>query len=77
MNKKNLLSTPIVVRSFNVEKDPFRSCENDEEVYGPEIPYLSIIEALIYIANCNRPDIVFVINVLVGFNSYPTTGTME
>ena len=59
MEKANPLSTPMVVRSLNVENDPFRPCEDNEEVLGPEVPYLSAIGALIYLTNCTRPDISF------------------
>ena len=42
----------MVVRSLNVEKDPFRPREDNEEVLGPEVPYLSAIGALMYLDNC-------------------------
>ncbi|GJZ63405.1 hypothetical protein Tco_0619826 [Tanacetum coccineum] len=41
MDKAKPLSTPMVGRSLNVDNDPFRPCEDDEEVLGPEVPYLS------------------------------------
>ncbi|KAL0297860.1 UNVERIFIED_CONTAM: Transposon Ty4-H Gag-Pol polyprotein [Sesamum angustifolium] len=56
MDKSHPLSTPMVVRSLDVKKDPFRPRENDEEFLGPEVPYLSAIGALIYLANHTRPD---------------------
>ncbi|KAL5549013.1 hypothetical protein UlMin_004244 [Ulmus minor] len=62
----------MVVRSLNVEKDPFRPCEGNEEIVGPEVPYLSAIGALMYLANCTRPDIAFVVNLLARFSSSPT-----
>ncbi|KAD5508315.1 hypothetical protein E3N88_16018 [Mikania micrantha] len=71
MDKANLLSTPMVVRSLNVENDPFRPCEDNEEVLGPEIPYLSAIGALMYLTNCTRPDISFAVNLLARFSSAP------
>ena len=37
------LSTPIVVRSLDVAKDPFRPLEEGEEILGLEVPYLSAI----------------------------------
>ncbi|GJU48086.1 retrovirus-related pol polyprotein from transposon TNT 1-94 [Tanacetum coccineum] len=58
------LSTPMVGRSLNVDNDPFRPCKEDEDVPGPETPYLSAIRALMYLANCTRPDISFVVNLL-------------
>nr|GEV74363.1 putative zinc finger, CCHC-type [Tanacetum cinerariifolium] len=36
MDKAKPLSTPMVRRSLNVDNDPFRPCEDDEEVLGPE-----------------------------------------
>ncbi|KAL5553718.1 hypothetical protein UlMin_041119 [Ulmus minor] len=72
MDKANPLSTPMVVRILNVEKDPFRPCEDNEDIVGPEVPYLSAIGALMYLANCTRPDIAFVVNLLARFSSSPT-----
>ena len=46
IDKCHPLSTPMVVRSLYVEKDPFRPREKDVEFLGPEVPYLSEIEAL-------------------------------
>ncbi|KAL6314459.1 hypothetical protein AAG906_025944 [Vitis piasezkii] len=54
----------MVVRSLEVNKDPFRPKEENEELFGPEVPYLSAIGALMYLANCTRPDIAFSINLL-------------
>ncbi|GJV63668.1 putative RNA-directed DNA polymerase [Tanacetum coccineum] len=36
VDKAKPLSTSMVVRSLNVDNDPFRPCEDDEEVLGPE-----------------------------------------
>ena len=66
------LSTPMVVRSLDVNKDPFRPKEDDEEVLGAEYPYLSAIGALLYLAQCTRPDIAFSVNLLARFSSAPT-----
>jgi len=68
MDKANPLSTPIVVRSLNVKKDPFRPREDNEEVPGPEVPYLSAFGALMYLANYTRPDITFATNLLARFS---------
>ncbi|XP_056864007.1 secreted RxLR effector protein 161-like [Raphanus sativus] len=72
MDKATSLSTPMVVRSFNVENDPFRPHEENEEILGPEVPYLSAIGALMYLANCTRPDISFAVNLLARFSASPT-----
>ena len=66
------LSTPIVVRSLEVNEDPFRPPEEDEELLGPEIPYLNAIGALMYLANATRPDIAFSVNLLARYSSSPT-----
>ncbi|GJY78501.1 disease resistance CC-NBS-LRR class family protein [Tanacetum coccineum] len=72
MDKAKSLSTPMVGRSLNVDSDPFRPCEEDEDVLGPEVPYLSAIGALMYLTNYTRPDISFAVNLLARFSSSPT-----
>ncbi|RVW51150.1 Retrovirus-related Pol polyprotein from transposon TNT 1-94 [Vitis vinifera] len=72
MDKAHPLSSPMVVRSLDVKKDPFRLCEKDEELLGLEVPYLSAIGALIYLANCTRLDIAFSVNLLARYSSAPT-----
>jgi hypothetical protein len=64
MSKAHPLKTPMVVRSLDEGKDPFRPRSEDEKVLGPEVPYLSVIGALMYLANCTRPDIAFAVNLL-------------
>ncbi|XP_074342536.1 secreted RxLR effector protein 161-like [Apium graveolens] len=61
----------MVVRFLEPDKDPFRPRENDEDVLGPEIPYLGAIGALMYLANNTRPDIAFAVNLLARFSSAP------
>lgn len=73
MDKSHPLTTPMVVRSLEPDKDPFRPREDDEEVLGPEIPYLGAIGALMYLANNTRPDIAFAVNLLARFSSAPMT----
>ena len=72
MDKANPLSSHMVVRSLDVEKDPFRSCKKGEKLLGPEVPYLSVIGALMYLANYTRPDIYFSVNLLAKYSSAPT-----
>ncbi|XP_052478353.1 secreted RxLR effector protein 161-like [Gossypium raimondii] len=62
----------MVVRSLDVNKDQFCSCENDEEFLGLEVLYLSAIGALMYLANNTRTDIAFAVNLLARFGSSPT-----
>ena len=46
MDKSHPFSTPMVVRSLEVNKDPFRTREDDKELLDPDVPYLSAIKAL-------------------------------
>ena len=62
----------MIVHSLDVKNDPFRPCENSEELRGPEVSYLNVIGALIYLANCTHPDIAFSFNLLANYNSVPT-----
>ncbi|XP_070015867.1 secreted RxLR effector protein 161-like [Nicotiana sylvestris] len=72
MDGAHPLSTPMVARSLDMNKDPFRPQEENAELLGPEIPYLSAIGALMYLANTTRPDITFSVNVLARYSSAPT-----
>ena len=51
MDKTHPLSSPMVVWSLEVTKDPFRPKDETEELLGPEVSYLSAIGALMYLAN--------------------------
>ena len=68
------LSSPMVVRSLGPDTDPFHPKMDDEDVLGPEMPYLSAIGALMYLATHTRPDIAFAVNLLSRFISCPTLG---
>ena len=72
MDKSHPLCSPMVVRSLEVTKDPFRPKKENEELLGPEVPYLSAIGALMYLANYTRPDIAFSVNLLARYNLAPT-----
>ena len=72
IGKSHPLNSPMVVRSLEVTKDPFRPKEENEELLGPEVPYLSAIGALMYLANYTRPDIAFSVNFLERYSSAPT-----
>ena len=50
MDKSHPLSSPMVVRSLEVTKDPFRPKEENEELLGPEVPYFSAIGALMHVS---------------------------
>ena len=62
----------MIVRSLEVHKDSFHPKEENEKLLGPEVPYLSAIGALMYLANCTRPDIAFSVNLLARYSSAPT-----
>ncbi|XP_039133240.1 uncharacterized protein LOC120270287 [Dioscorea cayenensis subsp. rotundata] len=72
MDKPYPLSTPMVVRTFDVQRDPIRPPSEEDEIFGSETPYLSVISALIYHANNTIPDIAFVVNLLAKYSSTPT-----
>ena len=72
MDKAHLLSSLMIVRSLDVKKDPFHTCEKGEELLSPEVPYFSVIGSLLYLANCTRPDIAFSVNLLARYSSSPT-----
>ena len=72
MDKAHPLSSPMIVRSLDAKKDPFRPKEENEALLSPEVPYLSAIGALLYLAQCTRLDIAFLVNLLTRFSSAPT-----
>ena len=72
MDKTRPLSTPMVVRTLEPHKDLFRPKELDEEILDPKVPYLNAIRALMYLAQCTRPNIAFVVNLLAHYNFEPT-----
>ena len=72
MDKSHPLCTPMVLRSLDMDKDPFRQQEKDEEQLGLEVSYLTAIWALMYIANYTLPDIEFAVNLLARYSSSPT-----
>ena len=72
MDKSHPLSTPMVVRFLEVDKDPFRPKEDIEDILGLEVPFLSAIGELLYLANCTKTDIAFAIKLLARFSASPT-----
>ena len=72
MDKVHYLSSLMVVQSLDMKKDSFRPCKKGEELLGQEVPYLSAIDTLIYLANYTRPNIPFYVNLLARYNSAPT-----
>ena len=55
-----------------MNKDQLRPKDEDEELLGTEVPYLSVIRALMYVANCTKPDIAFAVNLLARHSAAPT-----
>ena len=51
-----------------MNKDLFHPKEKNEELFGPKVPYFSAISALMYLANCTRPNITFSVNLLAKCN---------
>ena len=72
MDKSHPLSSLMVVRLLEVTKDLFQPKEENEELLGPEVPYISAIGALLYLANYTRPNIAFSVNLLARYSSAPT-----
>jgi hypothetical protein len=61
----------MVIHALENVIDPFRPKEG-EDVLRQEYPYLSVIGALMYLANNIRPDIAFTVNCLVRHSAAPT-----
>ena len=72
MDKAHPLSSSVVVCSLDVKNGSFHPYEKGEELIGPEISYLSVISALMYLANCTRPYIAFSVNLLAKYIFAPT-----
>jgi hypothetical protein len=62
----------MVVRALEKDSDPFRPRQEGEEVLGSEYPYLSAIDALMYLSNNTRPDITFAVDLLARFSAAST-----
>jgi hypothetical protein len=71
MDKAYLLRTPMIVCALEKEIDPFRPKQEGEEVSGVEYPYLSVIGALMYLANNTRFDIAFTVNYITRHSATP------
>ena len=65
-------STHMVVGTLDAKRDPFRPKADEEEILEPEVPYLSVIGALLYLAQCTRPNISFAVNLLARYSNAPT-----
>ena len=72
MDKSHPLNSLMIVHSLEVKKDLFGPKEDNEKLLGLEIPYYNIIGAPLNLANYTRPDIVFLVNLLMRYSSTPT-----
>jgi hypothetical protein len=54
----------MIIHALEKDTGPFKPKQEGEEVLGAEYPYLSVIGALMYLANNTRLGIVFVLNCL-------------
>ena len=69
MDKVHPLNSPTVVWSLDVKKYSFRPCKKSEELLGLEVPYLNVIDALMYFANYTHLNFSFFVNLLARYNS--------
>ena len=53
MDTAHPLSSPMIFRSLDAKKDPFRPKEENKALLGPEVSYLSAIVVLLYLAQCS------------------------
>ena len=72
MDQAHSIRTPMVVRSLDPSRDPFRPRSSNESALGPQYPYMAVVGALMYLANCTRPDISFAVNLLARYSHDPT-----
>ena len=67
MDKSHMLTTLMVVRALDVNKDHCRPREGDEELLDLETPYLSAIRALMYLVGYTIHDMSFVVKLLASY----------
>ena len=73
MDKSYSLSTPMIMRSLEINDDSVWSQKKDEEFLGDEI-YLGAIRALVHLTNNIWLDICFAVNLLARFSFSPIKG---
>ena len=61
-------STPMVIHTLDAARDSFRQKEDEEVILEPEVPYLSAIGTLLYLAQYIRPNISFVVKLLARYS---------
>jgi hypothetical protein len=72
MDKAYPSKTPMVVKALEKDIDLFWPCQEGEQMLSSEYPYLSVIGALMYLANNTRPDITFAVNLLARYAAAPS-----
>ena len=72
MDQAHSIRTPMVVRSLDPSRDPFMPRSSNELALGPQHSYMDVVGALMYLANCTRPDISFAVNLLARYSHDPT-----
>ena len=72
LDKTTSLSTPMVNRSLDIDKNPFRPCEDSEEILGPRVPYMSVVVNFSILQIFSRSDIAFATNLLARYSSAST-----
>ena len=74
MDKAQPLNILMQVRLLDMKKDVFWPWDDDEELFGLEVPYVTAICAIISFANNTRSDIAFSANLLARYSSSPLKG---
>ena len=72
IDQAHSIRTPMVVHSLDPSRDPFRPRFSNESALGPQYPYMDVVGALMYLANCMHPDISFIVNLLARYSHDPT-----
>jgi hypothetical protein len=72
MDKACPIRTLMIVRALKKDIDPFRLKQKGEEILRAEYSYLSVIGALMYLANNTRSNIAFAVNYLIRHSAPPT-----
>jgi hypothetical protein len=72
MDKAHPFRTPMIVHVLDKDTDPFRTRQEGEDILGAEYPYLSTIDALMYLTNNTRLNSAFIVNYLARHSATPT-----